>query len=431
MPAVKTVSVFRTETCPYLECMDTWTRGADVSRRHVLTSLALGGTFILAACGASDDTGPDKSATAPGRPQEARSSASPQPTKRLNVTSFGAVGDGKTDDTSALKRALAAVRPGEALVLPAGRTFVHREVLSITTPGIFLLGPGALESAVEYASALKINAANVRVDGITLGIRTTTKRWSTPDQHKLFIGPFDGVIVENVTITGSAAAGLFCFGPSNFTLRRITVSDTRADGIHMTDGSTGGIVDSVLVERSGDDAVAVVSYLNDSGPCTNIRVTNVKVRTTTGGRGISVVGGTNVEYSDIDVMGSFAASVYIACEGGPSGTLPAQNVTVKNGKIRGANTSPRIDHGAVLIFSGRRGGAVRNVTVSGLKISATRATASRQIGIIADNNGALGDVKFIGLTLDSAPEPYQGNAPLPTYGLTGVTADGRPVVKSK
>ena len=43
----------------------------------------------------------------------------------VSVLAFGAVGDGRTDDTVALQRALDSVPVGSALVLPAGRVFAH------------------------------------------------------------------------------------------------------------------------------------------------------------------------------------------------------------------------------------------------------------------------------------------------------------------
>lgn len=347
----------------------------------------------------------------------------------VDVTSFGAVGDGRTDDSAAITRAFGTLRSGQTLRFPGGRTFCHGSVLSLTTANVSLVGPGTLQATAEQTSALQIEAAGVTVTDLTLGVANTTQRWSSPDQHKLFLGPHAGISVRDVSITGSAAVGLFCFGPSNFVLERITVSDTRADGIHLTNGAHDGTVESPSITRSGDDGVAVVSYLGDGSVCHDISIHSPRVRVTTGGRGLSVVGGDRIVYTDIDVAESAAAGVYLACEGGDFVTAPTRGVRVTSGRITGANTDPAIDHGAVLVYSGRSGGSVTDVVVSELSVSGTRSTASRQIGVVADSAAdAVSDVRFVDLRLSAEPNPYQGDAPGDDFTLTGVTAAGARVV---
>ena len=339
--------------------------------------------------------------------------------------SFGAVGDGRADDGPAIARALAALRPGQALSFAGGTVFCHSTVLSVTTSGAHLVGPATLQATDEQQSAIKIEADNVTVSNLTLAVASTTRRWSTPSQHKLVLGGFPGGVVSDVKVTGSAAAGIFCLGASQFVLQNVTVADTRADGIHMTNGSHDGSVTSAMVLRSGDDGVAVVSYLDDAQPCRNIAISRPTVRTTTGGRGISVVGGHDISYTDITVSDSFAASVYIACEGGSSVTRPTRAVRITGGTISGANTDAAIDHGAVLVYSGRNGGDVSDVVVSGLSIADTRSSASRQIGVVVDRQDTVSGITFSGLRLAAQPTPYQGDAPVGAFSLSDVTAGGQ------
>lgn len=350
----------------------------------------------------------------------------------MDVCSFGAVGDGRADDTAALERALASLRTGQSLVLPSGHVFSHARVLAVRTPGVTLTGGGTLSASAEGSSSLQLLADDIRVTGLTLAVPATTHRWSAPDQHRLFLGPrTTGIVVRDVSVTGSAAAGVFSYGAQHFVLDRVRVSDTRADGIHLTNGSAFGQVSSPLVMRSGDDGVAVVSYDQDGMPCHDIAVTAPVVRTTTGGRGLSVVGGHDVTYRDISVDRSFAASVYLACEGNPYNTFPTQRVAVTGGTITGANTDAGIDHGAVLVYSGRSGGAIGDVVVSGLRISGTRDSASRQIGVVHDAGGPVGAVTFRDLTLADQPTPYEGNVPTATIQVVDVRAGGAAVLASQ
>lgn len=380
----------------------------DVSRRQVLSLLAVGGVSTwLAGCSASS------SPEGPAIPDNA-----------LNVRHFGAKGDGRTDDTRAITAALKKLKKSQTLLFPAG-TYPHREVLPVTTEGVTLQGPGKLLATAEQTSALRIDAPGVTVKEMTVAMGTTTQRWSSEDQHKIFLAPHPGITISDVDIEGSAAAGLFSYGAQHFRFAHVHVSDTRADGIHMTNGTRYGTVHEPRITRSGDDGVAVVSYLQDPVPCHHITVRSPQVRTTTNGRGVSVVGGHDVSYHDVRIDRSNAASVYVACEGGDFVTHDTQRVTVDGGTITNANTNSAVDHGAVLVYSGRAGGAVQRVEVSDLVVSGTRPSASRQIGAVADSSDdRIADIEFRHLRLAATPTPYQGNAPVTAIDLVAVRAAG-------
>jgi hypothetical protein len=174
----------------------------------------------------------------------------------------------------------------------------------------------------------------------------------------------------------------------------------------------------------------VVSYLADGVECHDITVTAPQVRTTTGGRGISVVGGYNISYSDVDIDASSAAAIYVACEGAPSQTYSVKQVTIKGGVVTNANTNTAIDHGAILAYAGRGGGSVSDVTISGISVSGTRATASRQLGVVADSGGSLSGITFDDITVASGPPAFHANVPASDYSLAGVTLDNQPVGSS-
>ena len=342
------------------------------------------------------------------------------------VEDFGAKGDGRTDDTAALQRALEGVAVGGTLALTRGRTYLHSDVLTLTVADVVLTGGGTLLATEEERSALRIEADGVTLDGVTLGVRATTRRWDAPDQHRLYVAPGRGLVVRKVTVTGSAASGVFLAGVADFRLEDITVKDTRADGIHLSQGSRNGRVLRPRLSGTGDDGVAVVSYLQDGAPCRDIRVDNPVVRGTRGGRGISVVGGEDVTYTDIDVEGSRAAAVYVACEGEPYFTAPSRRVRVVGGAVRGANTDVEIDHGSVLVFAGREGGEVADVEISGLEVSASRPSASWQVGVVT-TAGTVSGLRFDDLVLDS-PSPSPFNTTAPTCCATdGWTVGGKSV----
>ena len=398
-------------------------RDASPSRREFLGT-ALGVTVgsgslaaLLAACGGSDRA-PVTSPTVVPHGQA------------LDVTDFGAKGDGATDDTDAIERALAALRPGGSLSFPAGRTFGHSRVIVVDTPNTRILGPGRLLAMAEATSAVQIDADGVTVRGLSFGVASTTQRWSAPAQHKLYLGTRKNIVVRDVSIDGSAAAGLFCYGTSQLQISDVRVANTRADGIHLTNGCHDVVVESPVTTATGDDGIAVVSYRSDSTYCQNIIVNNARVTSTTGGRGMSVVGGSHVSYKNVGISGTNAAGLYIACENGDFVSYSVDNVTVSGGRIDGANTNAAIDHGAVLVYSARPDGGVSNVTVDDLVVTNTRPTASRQIGVVVTGDAPVEHVSFGRLTLDATPVPYEGNAPVSGISMRDVRAAGAAVVAS-
>ncbi|MFC7574282.1 hypothetical protein ACFQX8_19130 [Klenkia terrae] len=131
-----------------------------------------------------------------------------------------------------------------------------------------------------------MTAADVTISGITLDISSTSRRWDAYEQQRLRLDGASRVVVRDVVVDGSAAAGVYVGGgTSDFLLDRVTVQNTRADGIHITQGSHDGQVLSPVVRNVGDDGVAVVSYRQDGDPCARIRVVSPSVNGSTGGRG--------------------------------------------------------------------------------------------------------------------------------------------------
>ncbi len=363
-------------------------------------------------------------ATAGGREAVARTLsntvagvAGPPP---IPVTTFGVAADGRTDDAAAIQRAFDALSPGDTLEFPPG-TYLHSAAITVRVPRVTITGPGTLVATDESNSALRVDADGVTLSGLTLGVSATTRRSSEPLQQKLWISGHTGVVVQDVTITGSAAAGVFVQGASQFRLDRVTVKDTRADGIHITKGSHDGVVDHAVVSNTGDDGIAVVSYDGDGPSCHDITVSSPQVLGTAWGRGLSVVGGTAVTFTDVLVRDTDAAALYIAVEGDPYYAGAVQDVTVKGGTLLRANRNTTIDHGAILVLSGRPGVPVRNVDIADLAVDDTRATASHAVGVVTDAGAAPPEnLRFENLTFQGGPAAtFGGNAPQGSYAVSG------------
>lgn len=98
----------------------------------------------------------------------------PDPAVTHNLRDFGAVGDGRTDDTAALQRAIAAVDRG-VILIPAGR-YVITDIIEIRKPDVVLRGAGRDETVLFFPRHL----TDVRPDwgATTTGQRTSNYSWS-------------------------------------------------------------------------------------------------------------------------------------------------------------------------------------------------------------------------------------------------------------
>lgn len=358
-----------------------------------------------------------------------RDEALPPVERSVDVRDLGVVGDGRTDDTEALQAVFDEAEPGTELVVPEGVVVAHDDLLTLATPGVVLTGGGTLLATDEERSSLTLAADDVALDGITLRIEETSRRFEAYEQQRLRVDGGSGVVLRDVVVEGSAAAGVYVGGgASDFLLERVQVSGTEADGIHLTQGVHDGRVVEPQVRDVGDDGVAVVSYAPDGDPCARIEVVSPVVDGSSGGRGISVVGGVDITYRDVDVRDTYAAGVYVAAEGSFD-TTGVDGVVVDGGTVTGANQGEDIDHGSVLVFNGTDDEVVRDVRVEGLTIEGTRESASREVGLVSDSDDGIQDVVLAGLVLagDGPDRAFVSDTEGTTYRTEGWTVDGEDV----
>jgi hypothetical protein len=335
------------------------------------------------------------------------------------------------DSTAELQAKLDALKPGDTLMLTG--SYSHSGVLVIRVPNVTINGNGAtLNATNDPTSSVQIKADGVTVKNLNLTAPSDGPRYSSPEQDKIFVAG-NNATLSNITITGSAATGVFVLGSSNFLLDRITVRGSRADGIHMTDGANNGVVNNVVTERTGDDGVAVISYTDRNTPfagiCHDIQINNPTVNGTTFGRGISVGGGENIVYRNVRVSETWGAGVYVTTEGDPFYTQATNGVQVLGGTVTGANYSPVPAMGAIAVYGEHPGFATTNVTIAGLSVVNTHPEAQRDIRVSVKDGGAVDNVALSDIRIQQQgdlPALYS-NVPPEALKLTDVTLNGRPV----
>jgi hypothetical protein len=336
------------------------------------------------------------------------------------------------DRTAQLQARLDGLQPGGTLELEADKTYLHSGILTVRVPNVTIDGNGAtLRATNDETSAFEVDADGVTVTDLTLAAPAEGVRWFGEDQHKLVVRG-DNSTVSRVTVDGSAGAGIYLTGVQNFSVRDIAVIRSRADGLHVTGGSAYGHVDTVKTEQTGDDGVAVVSYdHDDEGTCHDIVVRNVDVAGTTWGRGITVVGGTDIQISGFSVADTSSAGIYVANEGDPFFTRSVQQVLMSNGTISGANWDAGIEQGSILVYAGNRGRFVRDVTIPNVEVTATSPTAGRDVAIVDETKGglkAMSEISLNGIHLrDSDVAPFYTNVPAAAFSTADWTLQGEPI----
>lgn len=299
---------------------------------------------------------------------------------------YGAVGDGSTDDTTALQSTFDAAT-GKTVYLDPDKTYTHSQVLTISVSSVHVTGGGTLIATAEQVSAVHVSGSHITFSDIVLKMASTTQRWDANEMMKLHVSG-DHFYGRDITVNGSAAAGIMFNGATSFTLIRSEVFGTRADGVHVTGGSRNGSIINCYSHDTGDDSFAVVSYEADGVLCENI-VNSGSYAKNSNARGFSVVGGKNIRYYNGRIDTTSAAALYVACE--PSyTTYGVSDVVIDGFEVTGANYDAlNQDHGAVLIYNGRTASyIVSRVTVRNLTITDTDTDASRQVSILCDVNGA-------------------------------------------
>ncbi len=296
-------------------------------------------------------------------------SLSAPPPDALNAREFGAVGDGRSDDTAALQRALDTLRPGQWLVFPPG-VYVHSARLNVTTPDVVIDGRGAtLHATNPYDQAVMIQASGVRVHGFVMTAVTDTRQsaaWQSRIavwRHGVGLAPLERVaIVANRIVEGggpgtplansASSAGIFVHNARDFLVAGNTVRRSLADGIQITGGSRRGQVVFNTVRETGDDMIGVVSYvseteaypapaqtalslgaLRDGNLAQDILIADNDLAGQYWGRGIAVVGAEQVGIwrNTIDAT-THAAGIYLAREHG-FGTFGVRDVRVESNRI--------------------------------------------------------------------------------------------------
>lgn len=272
----------------------------------------------------------------------------------LNVMAEGAVGNGKTDDTLAIQRAINKVADSGATVLiPAGTYLIDAVAhLNLTNNMTLKMEEGAILKAIpnnkENYGIIKIkNVSNVNViGGIVQGER---------DQHQGKTGEWGmgvelygskNVVIENVIAKDNWGDGFYVNDDaSNTAFCGVIADNNRRQGISVISANRLVIRDSVFQRTHGTEPMAGIDIEpNSNQSVTDVRITNNVVMHNSGSGIISTVsdeakGTAHVKNVMIDGntvvnngrVGSYSAGIYINRQTGQKITNNSVNSNFQDG----------------------------------------------------------------------------------------------------
>ena len=224
----------------------------------------------------------------------------------VSVKDFGAVGDGVTDDTTAINAALAA---NKYVSIPVG-TYIVSGNIACTLQGQKLIGSGttattiSVNTAANPAITIATGLQNVEIAGFTL-TRTVTATSGG-----------DGIKCNTVSIGQSYIHDLLIekqyrglsLGPTDFSdVKNVIVQKCTDDGVYLTNTAGDGAVQwsmrDVLSQMNAGRGFAIVTI---AGPAQVTLGTYSNCATFANtGRGMAFIGSVGVPINDIRMRGGF------------------------------------------------------------------------------------------------------------------------------
>ena len=247
----------------------------------------------------------------------------------VSVLSFGAKGDGTTDDAAAIQAALdAAAAIRGTLVIPPG-TYRVRSTLSVGS-NTTLRGTGTLDAVIPGAQApvLWVNADDVHIEGITIVGNIAAFAGTTEWKHGISICSANRVTVRDVTTTDNKGDGVYVGSgteigsptgdPSTaITLENVTSVGNHRQGLSVTCAVGVRVFGGTFADTDGTAPQSGIDIEPDSAAfeLRDVQIVGAQCDGNTG-HGISIVLHDEAQ-GDVQVLGGSAsnngkAGVYFA-----------------------------------------------------------------------------------------------------------------------
>jgi hypothetical protein len=187
-------------------------------------------------------------------PVPVRGQAAPDAEGRVNAKSFGAKGDGRTDDTAAIRSALAATPSGSSLVFPTGVYMIsstispERRIVLRGDSAMITGGAGSPVALIKKKSGMNgpaIEFSNVQAQGSAmLGLDVDGEPGNRGDGILIAA---NSIVLRDVGVTHQGGNGIRIgvdapsVNANSFLLERVRVFLNHGDGLYGNDNTPGGV----------------------------------------------------------------------------------------------------------------------------------------------------------------------------------------------
>lgn len=275
-----------------------------------------------------------------------------------------------TDDESTLAALKADLVDGDVIYLSPGVTYATGSTgfritgindLTVIANGAKWERPNSTIGSTKSPFMVE-DCTNLRIYGLDSAMPNASTRQPG----------FAGIRLENVTnfvvrdciVRTPEGAGIFIYNCHDGSVLANRVDASYADGVHITNGSTGIEVAYNKLLDTGDDAIAVVSYADDpAGRCADIRAHDNVIRRS-GARGMTIAGGKNVRYHDNTVDTTSSAGIYVFQEQSWD-IQDVDDCAIFGNFVINANTTGGATHAGIFLGGNTPTRHVRNVRVEG------------------------------------------------------------------
>jgi parallel beta-helix repeat protein len=190
-----------------------------------------------------------------------QASAATKPAGAIGVKAMGAKGDGVTNDLAAFQKAVAAVKKGGIVWVPAGKYLVDvsdTNTIKLKDDMKFAMDPKAIimvkPNALKRHYVINVGAANnVEVyGGQIVGDRNKHKSTVGEWGYGIRVGGGKNIYIHDMKISNMWGDGI-CLGgyPDGVTIRRVLSTNNRRQGLSITTASNVKVLDSEFSFTNG------------------------------------------------------------------------------------------------------------------------------------------------------------------------------------
>lgn len=274
------------------------------------------------------------------------------PPAYVSIATHGATADGTTNNIVAIRDAISAAGvAGVPCFVPAG-DYAYSGNITLSSVAMTGVGPSSILRALDWTNrAVWLKGSSASIKNCALFTNGVVNRQAAWEYVGIVAIGTSNFTIHNCYIKHNGAAGIQIENSaSSGTITNNTLSGTLADSIHITNEAHNLTVNFNKIRKSGDDGIACVSYSADGGKVRNVEASYNWIKGNLGGRGMSVVGGQDINYhNNLIESNTVAAGIYIAQEisylsWGCNSVSIAYNTVINCG-------NQAIGHAGVMIFS--------------------------------------------------------------------------------